>query len=243
MISGVIERFVYRARERSRRIRHLLALAADVHWELDAEARLTAAGTGSGRPVARAVLGRAPWELPQFQCDALELARLRDDLAAQRPFRDVPITWNSQHTGRREAFLVSGEPRTDAHGQFAGFWGVGRNVTQVMATRQALAVTESRYRRLFSVVPTPLALRREGGQVVICVRDDGRGSPAETLAQLGERFYRPEGTQAEGSGLGLALVRRIAEWHGGNLRLAAGPGGRGFSATVILPLRAAGTHP
>ena len=84
-----------------------------------------------------------------------------------------------------------------------------------------------------------LALRRAGGQVSICVRDDGRGLAAEALAQLGERFYRPEGTQAEGSGLGLALVRRIAEWHGGSLQLAAGPGGRGFSATVMLPAHAA----
>ncbi|MBL8305855.1 MAG: PAS domain S-box protein [Rubrivivax sp.] len=162
VISNVIERFVHRARERSRRIRHLLALAADVHWELDADARLIAAGTGSGTPVAPAALGRAPWELPQFRCEPLELARLRDDLASRRAFRDVPITWHSQRTGRSEAFLVSGEPRQDTAGQFAGFWGVGRNVTQVLATRQALAATEMRYRRLFDLLPTALAMHREG---------------------------------------------------------------------------------
>ncbi|MFO1402489.1 MAG: ATP-binding protein [Steroidobacteraceae bacterium] len=86
-----------------------------------------------------------------------------------------------------------------------------------------------------------LALRREGGQVSIRIQDDGRGVAVEALAQLGERFHRPEGTRAEGSGLGLALVRRIAEWHGGTLRFDAGPGGRGFSATVTLPARAAAT--
>lgn len=83
-----------------------------------------------------------------------------------------------------------------------------------------------------------LAIRSAGGRAELSVRDDGRGVAPEELPQLGEHFHRPEGTQAEGSGLGLALVRRIAEWHGGSLRLGAVPAQRGFCATVTLPLRA-----
>jgi two-component system, OmpR family, sensor histidine kinase QseC len=83
-----------------------------------------------------------------------------------------------------------------------------------------------------------IALRRAGDQVVATINDDGRGIPPEALAEIGTRFFRPEGTRAEGSGLGLALVRRIAEWHGGTLQLAAGYGGRGVCATVTLPVPA-----
>jgi two-component system sensor histidine kinase QseC len=46
------------------------------------------------------------------------------------------------------------------------------------------------------------------------VLDDGPGVPAEQLARLGDRFYRPPGETEPGSGLGLSIVRRIADWHG-----------------------------
>lgn len=45
------------------------------------------------------------------------------------------------------------------------------------------------------------------------VRDEGQGVLAEYLPRLGDRFFRPPG-QREGSGLGLSIVRRIADLHG-----------------------------
>ncbi|TDE86822.1 HAMP domain-containing sensor histidine kinase [Deinococcus sp. S9] len=80
----------------------------------------------------------------------------------------------------------------------------------------------------------------EGGGVVE-VRDDGPGVDAAVLARLGEAFYRPDASRtasggARGHGLGLALVRRAAELHGGTLRLESAPGA-GFCATLHLPAR------
>ena len=46
------------------------------------------------------------------------------------------------------------------------------------------------------------------------VLDDGPGVPSEQLSRLGDRFYRPPGETQPGSGLGLSIVRRIADWHG-----------------------------
>lgn len=45
------------------------------------------------------------------------------------------------------------------------------------------------------------------------VRDNGPGISPEALARIGERFYRPPGQDAPGSGLGLSIVRRIATLH------------------------------
>lgn len=73
------------------------------------------------------------------------------------------------------------------------------------------------------------------GTVRMSVEDDGAGVSADELPRLGERFQRPAGTTAAGSGLGLALVRRIAELHGGQLELAPATAGRGLCATVSLP--------
>jgi two-component system sensor histidine kinase QseC len=48
----------------------------------------------------------------------------------------------------------------------------------------------------------------------LAVADNGPGIAAEHLARIGERFYRPAGQDASGSGLGLSIVGRIASLHG-----------------------------
>jgi len=63
------------------------------------------------------------------------------------------------------------------------------------------------------------------GGVFIRVRDDGPGIPEEDRKRVFEALYT---TKAKGSGLGLALCRRIMEAHGGTIELEPGPGGASF---------------
>jgi len=71
----------------------------------------------------------------------------------------------------------------------------------------------------------------EHGQVQLEVIDNGPGVPPEDLPRLVERFYRGRDVTAEGNGLGLAIVRRIAELHGARLEVENRPGG-GFAASL-----------
>lgn len=68
----------------------------------------------------------------------------------------------------------------------------------------------------------------------ISVTDAGPGIPPEEHANVGRRFYRVLGSGETGSGLGLSIVRRIAEIHGGNVTLGEGSGGKGLRVTVEL---------
>ena len=54
----------------------------------------------------------------------------------------------------------------------------------------------------------------------ILVEDNGGGVDEVDLAKLGQRFYRPAGQNEKGSGLGLSIVRRIAELHHYQLNLS-----------------------
>ncbi len=67
-----------------------------------------------------------------------------------------------------------------------------------------------------------LRLRHEGGDALLEVADQGPGVAPEARGRLFEPFFT---TKAAGTGLGLALARRAAQAHGGDLEADAAPGG------------------
>jgi two-component system sensor histidine kinase SenX3 len=79
---------------------------------------------------------------------------------------------------------------------------------------------------------------RDDGFVQISVADRGRGIPAHELAHIFEPFYRGEfarDRQIHGNGLGLSLVKRIAESHGGKVTVRSAPG-EGTTFVFALPV-------
>jgi signal transduction histidine kinase len=72
------------------------------------------------------------------------------------------------------------------------------------------------------------------GMVEIHVLDDGPGLDPEERAHAFDRFWRGAGTPPGGSGLGLTIVRQLAESCGGSARLEPRPEG-GIDAVIELP--------
>ena len=86
-------------------------------------------------------------------------------------------------------------------------------------------------------VQTPGCIQAHG-RVTVSVKDEGQGLDTDLLPRVFEPFSRGHGQSVEtpdGLGVGLTLVKRLTELHGGNVRaLSAGPG-RGSEFIVCLP--------
>ncbi len=81
-------------------------------------------------------------------------------------------------------------------------------------------------------------VRPAAGDALITVRDTGEGIPTEDLARVFDRYQRRADTGGSGLGLGLAIVRDLAEAHGGTVTAESdGVVGRGATFRVVLPLR------
>jgi signal transduction histidine kinase len=79
------------------------------------------------------------------------------------------------------------------------------------------------------------------GEVRLTVIDQGIGIPPEDLPRLFQAFHRGTNTgQRSGTGLGLVIVKRCVDLHGGTIHIASRPG-EGTRVTVVLPLPAAGS--
>jgi signal transduction histidine kinase len=82
------------------------------------------------------------------------------------------------------------------------------------------------------------------GRVRLEVRDDGIGFPSQEATQLFQKFYRVSGNgreQLRGTGLGLFLVRRLAELDGGSVTAASEGENRGAVFSVEWPAAGDGT--
>jgi PAS domain S-box-containing protein len=90
-----------------------------------------------------------------------------------------------------------------------------------------------------------LSIQRTEDTAGICVRDTGAGIEPGLLPNVFDPFVQGERTLARtegGLGLGLALVKGIAELHGGTVRAESGGAGMGTEFVVTLPLASAGVE-
>lgn len=82
-----------------------------------------------------------------------------------------------------------------------------------------------------------VSLQRQSKGIAVTVADTGIGVPKQDIGRIFERFYKVDKSRdrsAGGSGLGLAVVRKIVDIHSGNIDVRS-EAGKGTTVTVILP--------
>jgi CheY-like chemotaxis protein/anti-sigma regulatory factor (Ser/Thr protein kinase) len=84
-----------------------------------------------------------------------------------------------------------------------------------------------------------LAAERQGGEVIVSVRDTGLGIPANDLPRIFDMFSQVDRSierSTGGLGIGLALVKGLVEMHGGTVTATSAGQGKGSTFTVKLPV-------
>jgi len=165
VIASQVGQFVQRkhaeqvTRESEGRFRSLTALSSDFYWETDAEHRLTRSTHAEKHPpAARAPFGKTRWEVPSISPDEDGWALHRDTLGAQLPFRDFEIG-RIDPDGEARYLSVSGEPMYGPQGQFLGYRGVGREVTERKREERLVALEHAVTRYLAEAKTKSSALR------------------------------------------------------------------------------------
>jgi signal transduction histidine kinase len=107
------------------------------------------------------------------------------------------------------------------------------------AVKRALAnLLDNAFRHSPSESAVRVVAVRRNGWAVLSVADDGPGLSAAEQALVFERFWRSDSSRSResgGAGLGLAIVRRIAESHGGEVDVTSEPGA-GATFELRLPV-------
>jgi signal transduction histidine kinase len=114
--------------------------------------------------------------------------------------------------------------------------GICANIDVTLMSRLVQNLIDNAYKYGREGGGIEVTLRGEKRFAVIKVADDGMGIAKEQLEKIWQRFYQGDSSRSggEGLGLGLAMVKQIAELHGGSVSAESEPG-RGSTFTVKIP--------
>jgi signal transduction histidine kinase len=183
--------------------------------------------TGEQREAAASAL-RSSRRMRRLVADLLLLARA--DAGRQAPHRPVDLS----------------QVLTDAASELEPVAGGHEISISAPAGAQVEGARDELHRLVLNLMENALrhtdpgtaveaTVERHNGEVVLAVEDDGPGIPLELREKVFERFYRGAGDQSGSSGLGLSIVRAVAESHRGSVRLEEPLDGRGARFVVRIP--------
>ena len=129
--------------------------------------------------------------------------------------------------------------------------------TRIEPACAVLATEDDLYQVAFNLMENAIKYNHPGGRVDVTVRrsgdraslavcDTGVGIPAEDLPKIFDRFYRVDKARsraAGGTGLGLSIARDTARLHGGDVKAAPNPAGKGSRFEAVFPILKGGGRP
>jgi PAS domain S-box-containing protein len=150
------------------RFRTLVQFSFDAYWESDAQHRFIRQEFAEGladAPPPGSEIGKTRWEVPYLEPDEEAWRKHRETLDAHLPFRDFELARPTPDGGTRYV-SVSGMPMFDDKGDFVGYRGVGRHITERKRSELAIRESEERFRTLFDKANDAIFLENERDEIV-----------------------------------------------------------------------------
>ena len=196
------------------RFRALTELTSDWYWEQDAQFRFIHMSDGlpaSGRLRVEDYQGATRWELPHAGVSDLQWASHRAALAAHQTFHEFEM----QRPTREGGWVwisISGVPIVDAHGEFKGYWGVGRDITNRKISEQHLRESQNQYQELVEWAPLGLSVHQNGRIVYVnpaAMRMWGAATTSELLGTRIQSRFHPQALESEGARMQAILQKGL----------------------------------
>ena len=190
---------------------------------------------------AREIIARQNAHLARLVDDLLDVARVTSGkiVLDRRPLELAEAV-------RRGMATLAASGRTERHHIGLDLESVWADVDETRLEQIVTNLVGNAVRFTPAGGAIDVSLCAAGGEAVLRVRDAGVGIAAEVLPRVFDMFVqgarRPDAGPG-GLGLGLTLVRRIAELHGGSVEAASDGPGRGSTFTVRLPAMTAPPAP
>ncbi|RZJ24126.1 MAG: PAS domain S-box protein, partial [Haliea sp.] len=181
-----------RLRRSELQFRSLTQLSSDWYWETDDQFRfklLSGGETEDNRKWIDGFIGQARWEIDTSPDNRELWADHKAMLERHETFRDFEYQ-RLDRDGRVSVLCISGEPFFGNDGRFAGYRGVGSDITARKLTENALRASEARFRAVVAALAEGVVLRDADGQIIDC------NASAERI--LGRSLAQMKGQQSVG---------------------------------------------
>ncbi len=164
------------ALESEARFRSLTELSSDWYWEQDTEFRFIDFQGNQQRALRRVEIafGQTRWDLMALNLSDSDWEAHKQDLLAHRPFHDFEVL-RRDRAGREYWISISGIPVHTADGQFAGYRGIGRDITAQKSAQETIRQL-AYYDSLTKLPNRQLLMERLSDAVSICRRRQDQGA-------------------------------------------------------------------
>lgn len=148
----------------------LTRLSSDWYWKIDDQFRFTEISntwTDQLKSLAGDFIGRTRWEMDDSARNQAAWALHRAQLERRETFRNFEYE-RVDKDGHLVVICISGEPIADACGNFAGYRGVGTDISARRQAETAFRASEARFRSVVAALAEGVILRDADGRIVDC---------------------------------------------------------------------------